>query len=110
MLVAGLVAQAFHGFTHTAHVMSSSSLLPSTHALARQGDDASLRQACQSLRMFLRSHLAGGEAASAAFCTWTVAIVESASRQTQAVLLSAGLLDPVFDRISRKLHVCDSQL
>lgn len=108
MLVAGLVAHTFHASTRSVQVVSSGHLVPSTRPLAREGDDAGLRQACQSLRVFLRSHLAGGEAASAAFCTWTVAIVEGSPRQTQAVLLATGILDPVFDRISRKLHVRDS--
>lgn len=68
-------------------------------------DKPNIQQACQSLRLLLRSHLACGDAASAAFCTWTVAIVEGAPPHVQAMLLAAGILDVVFDRISQQLGV-----
>lgn len=106
---AGLVAQAFHGNSSTSQFVSSGDRLLAGSSV-RGKDEADLRAACQSLRILLRSHIAAGEASSGAFCTWTVAIVESASQQTQAMLLAAGLLDPVFDRIQRSLHVRASQL
>ena len=107
---AGLVAAAFHGASHLKALPTGSSMIAKQMHSVRHGDDSSMQKACNSLRSLLRSHLACSDAASAAFCTWAVAVVENVPQQTQAMILGAGLLDVIFDRISKQLNVCHEQL
>eukprot|EP00892_Ulva_mutabilis_P000228 jgi/Ulvmu1/10205/UM060_0005.1 len=99
----GLVALGFEGSPGMSAHMAASSTRAAQRGAAGGKGECSMHAACRSLRVLLRSHLASGDASSAAFCAWTVAILENVPPHTQAAVLAAGVLDAVFDRISKQL-------